>query len=197
MNIFLEHQIIDRVTPIAELVTQALRATDVTSYERADHLAGALWDRILAIDPITGTKAGAAMELVVSLSLVRHGVAPFARTVDSAQVPTHRIDFWMETVDGSPIVLSSNVKVKERWRNENLAAYALKIAFPSASWYLVTEDEADASRCRDRIAAGEVKFLDGAFSFRSKEFGVFVEQLQEINLRSPQSAGLYKHLVMD
>lgn len=144
-----------------------------------------LWDCTTRNNNLTGQGIGSVLELIVSATIARANIGPFVRNAESDLVPTHRMDIWFETASGTPIVISCNAKLKERWRNENLAAYALKLRVPQAKWFVVTADEHEASTCNGRISAGVVKYLDGCFTFRSGEFRSLLRTLATTELRLP------------
>lgn len=179
----------------AQIIAQAAPDLSYRAFNRGDEYATYLWECTTRTNNLAGQSAGLTLELIVAATMARAQAGPFLRSVESELVPTHRIDFWFETISETPVIISCNAKLKERWRNENLAAYALKLTLGAARWYVITADEDEATACSARISSGTASYLDGCFTFRSEQFQRLVQELSRTQLRVPSRTLKYHSMV--
>jgi len=142
-----------------------------------------------AFGPLSGQASGSLAQTLLVAALVRSGVGPLLVDVAMEAVPSHCLDVVIATEKFGPITVASNSQLKERWKTENLAAYALKQTYSTAKSFVFTLDERDAKKLRARIACGEAKYLDGVLFGMSAELDDFVSWLQSIATRDPVGLG--------
>lgn len=142
-----------------------------------------------AFGALSGQASGNLAQTLLIAALVRSGVGPLLVDVTMDAVPSHTLDVVIATERFGLITVASNSQLKERWKTENLAAYALKQTYSTARSFVFTLDERDALKLRTRIACGEVKYLDGVLFGLSADLDDFVSWLHSIASQEPVGLG--------
>jgi hypothetical protein len=172
-------------------VAEACSALDIDLQQPLDSLASRFVEQVWRYTnerwKLVGGSAGDVAEILIALSFVRSGIRPFIMVGESSVIPTHTVDFWVETKEHGPIVVSSNTVVKERWKHENLAAYVLKTAVSGAGWYVVTMQSNDARGVSRKIDDLTAKYLDGAACARDTDFDELLQRLSSSTCVSPST----------
>lgn len=144
-------------------------------------LARVIWNTMSA-DSQNGATRGKIFVICLAAVLLREGIVPFYVNCGVQGIPTHNWDFVLGREDGSAVVISANVAIRERWANENLAGWALKKQLdPASQAYIVIENVSEAAQLRRKIESGEAQFLDGSAQMFSSDFDHLIEILRNQN----------------
>ena len=130
---------------------------------------------------------GTIFELIIATLFVKEGILPLHLQAQVAFVPNVNFDAVLYTHENGPIGLSLKTSLRERYKQADLEAVALKYVHRKAENYLLTMDREEAESVSRKIATGAVLGLDKAVLASSDEFDSFVNNLKSKAFVSPSS----------
>ena len=130
---------------------------------------------------------GTIFELIIATLFVKEGILPLHLQAQVAFVPNVNFDAVLYTHENGPIGLSLKTSLRERYKQADLEAVALKYVHRKAENYLLTMDREEAESVSRKIATGAVLGLDKAVLASSNEFDSFVNNLKSKAFVSPGS----------
>lgn len=130
---------------------------------------------------------GTIFELIIATLFVKEGILPLHLQAQVAFVPNVNFDAVLYTHENGPIGLSLKTSLRERYKQADLEAVALKYVHRKAENYLLTMDREEAESVSRKIATGAVLGLDKAVLASSDEFDSFVNNLKSKAFISPGS----------
>ena len=130
---------------------------------------------------------GTIFELIIATLFVKEGILPLHLQAQVAFVPNVNFDAVLYTHENGPIGLSLKTSLRERYKQADLEAVALKYVHRKAENYLLTMDREEAESVSRKIATGAVLGLDKAVLASSDEFDSFVNNLKSKAFVSPGS----------
>ena len=130
---------------------------------------------------------GTIFELIIATLFVKEGILPLHLQAQVAFVPNVNFDAVLYTHVNGPIGLSLKTSLRERYKQADLEAVALKYVHRKAENYLLTMDREEADSVSRKIATGAVLGLDKAVLASSDEFDSFVNNLKSKAFVSPGS----------
>ena len=144
------------------------------------------WNKYMATG-IAGNNAlnGTIFELIIATLFVKEGILPLHLQAQVAFVPNVNFDAVLYTTESGPIGLSLKTSLRERYKQADLEAVALKYVHRKAENYLLTMDRAEAESVSNKIIDGDVLGLDKAILASSNEFDIFVADLKTRGFISP------------
>ncbi len=128
---------------------------------------------------------GTIFELIIATLLVKEGIVPLHLQAQVAFVPNVLFDAVLYTNESGPIGLSLKTSLRERYKQADLEAVALKYVHRKAENYLLTMDRTEAESVTRKIQDGAVIGLDKAILASSEEFDIFVNDLKNRVFISP------------
>lgn len=123
---------------------------------------------------------GKIFENLIAATLVRSGVLPFYVQAKVAFVSYVNYDFIINTMDIGPIALSVKTSLRERWKQADLEAVALKYVHRKANAYVITLD-ADAVKTR-RIDSSQMLGIDAFILADTQEYDQILESIKSHEL---------------
>ena len=130
---------------------------------------------------------GTIFELIIATLFVKEGILPLHLQAQVAFVPNVNFDAVLYTHETGPIGLSLKTSLRERYKQADLEAVALKYVHRKAENYLLTMDREEAESVSRKIATGAVLGLDKAVLASSDEFDAFINGLKSKTFISPGS----------
>lgn len=130
---------------------------------------------------------GTIFELIIATLFVKEGILPLHLQAQVAFVPNVNFDAVLYTHETGPIGLSLKTSLRERYKQADLEAVALKYVHRKAENYLLTMDREEAESVSRKIVTGAVLGLDKAVLASSDEFDMFVNDLKTKSFISPGS----------
>jgi hypothetical protein len=105
------------------------------------------------------TLGGTWMEYSLMVALLQRGKSPLYWQAEFKELPNNFFDVVLFTKEHGPVVLSPKTSLRERYKQADLEALALKGLFPSSKFYLLTldKDKRHIANITRKIGAGEVK----------------------------------------
>jgi len=122
---------------------------------------------------------GKFFELCIATLLIRENILPFYMQAQMAFVPNVNYDFILYTNQGWPISLSAKTSLRERYKQADLEAIALKYVHRRSKSYLVTLNKKECIGIKNKIANGDVIGIDESVFALSSEFDDFIKLLKD------------------
>jgi hypothetical protein len=119
---------------------------------------------------------GKVFEDLVAISLVRAEILPFYMQAKVAFIPYVNYDFIIYSADVGPLSLSVKTSLRERWKQADLEAVALKYIHRKSKSFVITMDT-DAVR-RRRIDPSQALGIDGFILANTPEYDLLIEELR-------------------
>lgn len=123
---------------------------------------------------------GKVFEELIAISLIREGILPFYMQAKVAFIPYVNYDFIIYTNDIGPISLSAKTSLRERWKQADLEAVAMKYIHRKSKSYVVTLDN-DAVR-RRRVDRSQLLGIDDFVLADAEEFNELMLELKKYSL---------------
>jgi hypothetical protein len=123
---------------------------------------------------------GAVFEEILGYVLTKEGCVPFYMQARVAYVPNVNYDFILYDADEGPISLSAKTSLRERWKQADLEAVALKYVHRNALSYAITMDKTEAAtrtaKLKDCMALNDFILAD------SEKFDQLIADIKSRNL---------------
>ncbi|MCL1967328.1 MAG: hypothetical protein FWF67_05550 [Fibromonadales bacterium] len=102
-----------------------------------------------------------------------------------AFVPNVNFDVLLYS-DRRPIGLSLKTSLRERYKQADLEALALKNVYRKAENYLITLGEGEAKALKDKVENGTLLGLDNVIIATDSEFDKLIDKLSKIKFIKPE-----------
>lgn len=135
---------------------------------------------------------GSIFELIIATLLVKEGILPLHLQAQVAFVPNVNFDAILYASETGPIGLSLKTSLRERYKQADLEAIALKYVHRKAENYLLTMDREEAGLVSSKIQSGDVMGLNKAILANSAEIDDFITTLKSKSFISPGSVEIIK-----
>lgn len=130
---------------------------------------------------------GTIFELIIATLFVKEGIMPLHLQAKVAFVPNINFDAVLYTNETGPIGLSLKTSLRERYKQADLEAIALKYVHRKAQNYLLTMDREEAESVSRKISEGAVLGINKAVLASAPEFDTFIDELKEKTFIAPGS----------
>lgn len=121
---------------------------------------------------------GQFLELLVQYILCKNDILPFYKQAKVAFVPNVNFDALLYTKEIGSIVLSIKTSLRERYKQADLEAIALKQVHRRSKTFLLTLSDEYLS-INKKIEKGDVAGLEKAINCRNDDFDLFIEELKK------------------
>ncbi len=128
---------------------------------------------------------GKIFEYILATLFVREGLLPLYLSAKVAFVPNVIYDLMFYTAERGPICISAKTSLRERYKQADLEAIALKYVHRKALSYLVTLEENEARSVKAKIKSGDVIGLDNVVVATSAEFNDLIKELKTFQFSEP------------
>lgn len=128
---------------------------------------------------------GKIFEYILATLFVREGLMPIYMSAKVAFVPNVIYDLMFYTEERGPICISAKTSLRERYKQADLEAIALKYVHRKALSYLVTLEANEAKSVKAKIKTGDVIGLDNVIVATNNEFNDLVLELKAYQLSEP------------
>lgn len=128
---------------------------------------------------------GTIFELIISSLLIKEGILPLYLQAQVAFVPNVNFDAILYTKESGPIGLSLKTSLRERYKQADLEAIALKYVHRKAENYLLTMDTSEAESVSKKIKSGDILGINKAILTTSPEFDDFINKLKSREFIDP------------
>jgi hypothetical protein len=131
--------------------------------------------------------AGTALEYSLLAALRERGKQPLFWQAEFNQLPNNFYDVVFFTAEHGPVVLSPKTSLRERYKQADLEALALRGVFPRSRFYLISldRDKNHIANVQRKIASGEVRGIVALYDETNLE--ELFRQLDSLTAREPQA----------
>ncbi len=126
------------------------------------------------------TLHGNVFEYIIYTLLFREGIKPFYTQAQVAFVPNVNFDALLYC-QSAPVSLSLKTSLRERYKQADLEAIALKYVHRRAKCYLLTMDTKEANAQKSKILSGEIIGLDEIIDCNSDDIDNLIDNLKKTN----------------
>ncbi len=135
------------------------------------------WNEYSKSEKHSNSLNGNFFEIVINSLLYREGIKPFYTQANVAFVPNVIFDVILYT-DTVPISLSIKTSLRERYKQADLEAVALKYVHRKAKCYLLSLEPNEVSSQKKKIERGDILGLDDIIDCQSIEFDNLINTLK-------------------
>ncbi|MFV0362811.1 MAG: hypothetical protein ACK5LL_06950 [Suipraeoptans sp.] len=158
-------------------------------YQRPSEYVQVYWNAYLAVRdvkiPNEQTRRGIngkIFEYILATLLIREKIYPIYMNAKVAFVPNINYDLLLYSTKEGPICLSAKVSFRERYKQADLEAIALKYVHRKSKSYLITLSPDDAVSVNEKQKIGDVIGLDKAIYALNNDLDNLVSELKGYNL---------------
>lgn len=137
------------------------------------------WEKYRNTTNTNNSLNGNIFEIIINTLLYREGLLPFYTQAKVAFVPNIVYDTILYT-PSRPISLSLKTSLRERYKQADLEAIALKYVHRQAKCYLLTLDTSEANDNKEKIRKGAIIGLDKIIDCNSDDINDLIAELHSI-----------------
>lgn len=134
---------------------------------------------------------GKIFEYVLATLFVREGILPIYMSSKVVFVPNVIYDLMFYTTERGPICISAKTSLRERYKQADLEAIALKYVHRKALCFLVTLEEKEAKSVKAKIKSGDIIGLDSVVVATSDDFDELIAELKKFQFSEPTNCKSY------
>lgn len=140
---------------------------------------------------------GSMFELIIRTCLFRENIKPMFLQANVTFVPNVTYDVILfDEEKNAPIGISIKKSLRERYKQADLEAVALKYVHRRAKNYLIGLDKAENDQASQKITEGDIMGLDQIITADSEEFDILIDSLKRLTLIEPSSVPIVKGTVV-
>lgn len=124
---------------------------------------------------------GKIFEYIICTLLIREDILPIFVNAKVAFVPNINYDILLYSLENGPICISAKTSFRERYKQADLEAMALKNVHRISRSFLLTLDDQEASTLSKKILKGDTFGLNDVIVATSNKFNDFIAELKEFN----------------
>jgi len=109
------------------------------------------WNEINLNENLDNNTRGSVFEVLIGLCLLHAGIEPFFRQAEVTYVNNARFDFLLWEDGWNPIALSIKTSLRERYKQAELEAGALKNVHQKSQNYLITLSSKEVAARRQKL----------------------------------------------
>lgn len=159
--------------------------TTLSHLKPSDYI-NTVWNNYLTHTPHNKDLNGKIFEYLLISLLINQGLTPIYIQAKVAFVPNVDFDLLLYTKE-KPIVLSAKTSLRERYKQADLEAIALKYVHRKAESYLLTLNEAEAASVNQKIKEGGVIGIDDVILANATRVDDFIHYLKSLQLEESGS----------
>jgi len=155
---------------------------------RASTFIAKVWKNVeskKAKEGVGNTVLGSAFECLLALVFCLEKISPFFMQAELSFVPNAKFDILMYDSSGWPISISIKTSLRERYKQADLEAMALKQVHRKSESYLITLNETEAAAQARKIEKRDLVALDRIILATSSEFDQLLVELKSRQLIDP------------
>lgn len=121
---------------------------------------------------------GSIFELIIATLFIRENILPMYLQAKVAFIPNVEYDMVLYNKEIGPISISLKTSLRERKKQADLEAIALKYVHRKSKCYLLSLDEYEVKCAKTDLRNGYLLGLDDVILSSSEEFDKFIEELK-------------------
>ncbi len=128
---------------------------------------------------------GAIFEIIIATLLTKESIVPFHLQAEIAFVPNVKFDIVLYSSATGPIGISLKTSLRERYKQADLEAIALKYVHRKAENYLLTLESSEVKNIKQKILNGSIMGIDDVILTTDSSFDQFIDKLKCKKLITP------------
>ncbi len=128
---------------------------------------------------------GKVFEYILATLFIRENLLPLFLSAKVAFVPNVIYDILLYTKEKGPVIISAKTSLRERYKQADLEAIALKYVHRKALSYLITLEKSEANSVKNKIKNGDVIGLDDVIVATESEFDDLIVSLRALEFSDP------------
>jgi hypothetical protein len=154
---------------------------DSVSYSKPSKYVRDMWTQVQK-SRMSSNMNGVAFELILACVLIKEDLHPFYMGAEVQFVPNARFDLMFYTHEMGPIVLSAKTSLRERYKQADLEALALRAVYRRSKTFLVTLNDQEARNVQAKIQSGDVTSLNSCIVATKPEFDNLIDELHSYKM---------------
>jgi hypothetical protein len=141
-----------------------------------------IWNKAEKDERLTRDVRGKFFELVIASCFMKNEILPFFWQAQLEFVPLANFDLVVYTEERGPVVLSLKTSIRERYKQAEFEAQAMKDVHRRAKNFLVTMEKDEAVSLQAKIDSGVLSGIDGVVVANEKSFDELIELLKSLSI---------------
>ena len=141
-----------------------------------------IWNKAQKDERLTRDVRGKFFELVMASCLIKNKILPFFWQAQLEFVPLANFDLVVYTEERGPVVLSLKTSIRERYKQAEFEAQAMKDVHRRAKNFLITMENDEAVSLQAKIDAGVLSGIDGVIVANEKSFDELIKLLKSLSI---------------
>ena len=169
---------------------------DYAANDRVSKFVSSVWKNVelrKSSEGVGNSVLGSAFECLLALVLCIEDIGPFFMQAELTFVPNAKFDILMYDESGWPISLSIKTSLRERYKQADLEAMALKQVHRNSESYLITLNETEAAAQSQKIEKRELVALDKIILATAKEFDELIFDIRGRKLVDPDKVPVIRY----
>jgi hypothetical protein len=154
-------------------------------YDKPSEYVSIYWEKYKSHPEGNNNLNGKIFEYILATLFIRENIIPLYLSAKVAFVPNVIYDLMLYTSERGPICISAKTSLRERYKQADLEAIALKYVHRKALSFLVTLEENEAKSVKAKIKSGDVIGLDDVVVATKEEFNNLIFELKQFELSEP------------
>ncbi len=154
-------------------------------YSKPSEYVGKYWDAYIRHTERNNNLNGKIFEYILATLCIRENIVPIYMSAKVAFVPNVIYDLMFYTQARGPICFSAKTSLRERYKQADLEAIALKYVHRKALSYLITLEANEARSVKAKIKTGDIIGLDDVIVATSDEFDTLIRELKSYEYSEP------------
>lgn len=155
------------------------------NYKKPSEYVKIYWEKYQLRTDTNSNLNGKVFEYILATLCIREKILPLYLAAKVAFVPNVIYDLMFYTFERGPVCWSVKTSLRERYKQADLEAIALKYVHRKALSYLITLDKNEANSVKSKIKTGDVIGLDDVIVATEPEFDQLVEDLKSFVFKEP------------
>ena len=193
-NYFLNYGVVPNssVSAAVNVLLEVQEPFDQIDIDKPSKYVASIWEKACAHVEFGRDVRGKGFELLIATVLIKKNLLPFYWQAEFEFVPLANFDLAFYTEELGPIVLSLKTSVRERYKQAEFEAQALKAVHRRAETYLITMDEEEAKNLNTKIDSGVLYGIDRAVVATNSEFDTLISDLALLKITTAPTLPLIK-----
>ena len=128
---------------------------------------------------------GSVFEIITAALFTKEGITPIHLQAKIAFVPNVNFGIVLYARETGPIGTSLKTSLRERYKQADLEAIALKYVHRNTENHLLSLDNNEIKSIKEKIEDGDIMGIDDVILATGKEFDKFVQTCKDKNLITP------------
>lgn len=150
------------------------------AYSSPSEYVKTYWDKYMATPNHNVSINGNMFELIIATLFIRENILPLYLQAKVAFVPNVEYDAILYCREFGPISLSMKTSLRERYKQADLEAIALKYVHRRAKSFLLTLEEHESEIVNQKIKSGDVIGLNKSINCKTSQLDELISQLKNI-----------------